>query len=789
MNNPLEHCHEMGWCFLPLSGKVPTVSGWQNAPQAPLSDVIQWAKGNIGLRTGAASGVVVVDVDEGGKVPEGLPPTVQVATGGGGMHYYFKHPGYQIKNSVSKLSDAVDVRGDGGYVVFPGSLHPDSGLEYKWVRPPWEFEMAPLPVYIAEMHKADRPADAPAPVQPRNAPNYALSALVNEAKQVAASGEGGRNHALNKAAYKVGGLVGAGIAEQDAIDTLAHAGMEAGLSEDEATKTARSGVKAGMKKPRAVPAPRAARAAEHPTRPVASSRLPVEPLGYDEDYYYFYSPYREQMVALTVSKMTKLELISMAELKAWELAFISEESANVNWTSIANALMGACHKRGIFTPDRLRGRGAWYDNGHSVLHLGDSLIIDGEKSDLRDSRLHGIYQRSATLDLPEGGVLNRHSLLQLCDTLSWENRDHGRLLAGWIALAGVCGALRWRPHIWIVGERGSGKSTVLDSIIKKILGSVSAYFMSNTTEAGIRQELKSDALPVIFDEFEGDSAQALTRCDRTLELARQASSESGASIVKGSATGQAIRYRIRSMFCFSSINNSLLRAADTSRVSVLTLKRSSDPTRWPLVQELILRNCYPEVGAALIKHMAENIGVTLDNIQVFSRVIGLRLRDQRTGDQLGALVGGWWALQDGAPVTVEDARYILEDWDLSSDGIAPQSDLNDQQQCINAIMESRVEVDTRSGVRRLCVGELARMTAHPEIDDKAIHDALGRNGIKLAAEGVIISNQHTAIGAMLARTPFQRNWSDLLLRIPGAKKVNPGWFAGVKHRGVLVPWG
>ncbi len=98
-----------------------------------------WPEANIGLATGAVSGLFVLDVDEatGGwdtlnalQARHGhLPDTPAVITGSLGVHLYFRHPGGRVPNSVGKLGPGLDVRGDGGFVVAPPSLH-RSGRRY-----------------------------------------------------------------------------------------------------------------------------------------------------------------------------------------------------------------------------------------------------------------------------------------------------------------------------------------------------------------------------------------------------------------------------------------------------------------------------------------------------------------------------------------------------------------------------------------------------------------------------------------------------------------------------------
>jgi hypothetical protein len=126
-------------------GKIPLTShGCKDASTDPAivrSWWTTWPTANIGLATGPASGVFVLDIDglEGEaslkalEMEHGhLPPTVEAITGGGGRHLFFRWPaGMEISNSAGRLGLGLDVRGRGGYVVAPPSIHP-SGKGYAW---------------------------------------------------------------------------------------------------------------------------------------------------------------------------------------------------------------------------------------------------------------------------------------------------------------------------------------------------------------------------------------------------------------------------------------------------------------------------------------------------------------------------------------------------------------------------------------------------------------------------------------------------------------------------------
>lgn len=154
-----------GWSVLPLRSrdKRPLIA-WEPlqtsrpSPEQVSGWFSRWPDANIGIVTGEISNLVVIDVDpsHGGDASlEGLerqfgllPETVEAISGGGGRHFYFAHPGGLIRSRAG-LAQGIDLRGDGGYVVTPPSVHP-SGRPYVWAagHSPEETALAALPRWI-----------------------------------------------------------------------------------------------------------------------------------------------------------------------------------------------------------------------------------------------------------------------------------------------------------------------------------------------------------------------------------------------------------------------------------------------------------------------------------------------------------------------------------------------------------------------------------------------------------------------------------------------------------------
>jgi hypothetical protein len=237
------------WTFVLLNGKVPIVKSWQTGDGAS-RDAIEHHKGNIGLRTGTLSGVTVIDIDtaKGGTLPE-LPDTVTVRTGSGGLHLYYLPPPTPIGNSASKLAPHVDVRGNKGQVVYPGSIHPDTGTPYTWLdgHAPWDLPLAPFPEWALERLTA-RNGTTPAP--PAQLPSrYAQVALDNGVQAIRSASEGSRNETLNRVSFGIAQLATGFPDERSAQDALRQAALESGLPEQEVTATIASGWAAGLQHP------------------------------------------------------------------------------------------------------------------------------------------------------------------------------------------------------------------------------------------------------------------------------------------------------------------------------------------------------------------------------------------------------------------------------------------------------------------------------------------------------------------------------------------------------------
>jgi hypothetical protein len=239
------------------------------------------------------SQLLVVDLDrhEGGadgikawhEVNRGVAAPA-VDTPSGGRHIYFRQPDGRAHGNREGLlkGRGINIRGQGGYVVAPGALRADGEGAYQPLPAGSIAAAPPVPDWLYAL--IDPPAARPeAPERPEPRPRadtpladlrlgrYADKAVAAEIDAVRAAGKGGRNNQLNRAAFALGQMVGAGwLGEAAATSLLISAAEDCGVAADDGLPACLATIRSGLRKGRALPreAPRDTR--PEPPRPTTS---------------------------------------------------------------------------------------------------------------------------------------------------------------------------------------------------------------------------------------------------------------------------------------------------------------------------------------------------------------------------------------------------------------------------------------------------------------------------------------------------------------------------------------
>lgn len=523
-------------------------------------------------------------------------------------------------------------------------------------------------------------------------------------------------------------------------------------------------------------------------------------LGYDRRIYFMFNYRTGQVVAYSRSDLTDNGLLELAPLNWWEDNFPAKNG--IDRRAAVNFIFRSAEKRGLYDSSNLRGRGAWLDRRRVVFHAGDKLIVDGVETPL--SAIESRYVYMADIPLGKVGIAasdqEGQSLLRVLNMARWVCKDSAMFLAGWIFLAPVCGALNWRPHIWITGGSGSGKSTLVERLIRRLVGDLGLFVDGGgSTEAGVRQSLNADARPVIVDEGEADDETARARINDLLRLPRSSSSADLSSTVKGSVSGHAISYHMRSMFCFASINLALSKSADLGRFSVLHLRPKSAHDLDAAAIDEVRRSLKaieqdPELAGRLLGRALQMMPIIFYSIRVFTQAVAENRQDFRAGDQHGTLLAGAWCLQHQRSPTREEANhYVAEiDWEAAVSGRVEA--LPDERRCLEELLDAKI-VHKGDPVSVRTLAEVAGVNRAEGLDmDTGVALRLLRDlGMTISRSGgtkyLAIKYSSSGVSNLLAKTRFAVDWAGHLARLSGCRGLPATSFGsrGHKERALGIP--
>jgi putative DNA primase/helicase len=548
------------------------------------------------------------------------------------------------------------------------------------------------------------------------------------------------------------------------------------------------------------------------------------PLGYDNNKFMLQTQHRGQVEVFDPDRlMSQKGCVNIyGNVGHWASQQGLPDSKGVDWIQAGLQIMESCHYLGVYDPKRLRGRGIWIDKAEdgvdrAVMNAGSKLVVSRPNAETREIpfvrfKSRWIYQKNVDLILniddynSQANDDDGRMIRELCNKVRWDAPIYGDLLAGWIATAVVCGGLQWRTHAWVTGNQGSGKSTIVNEIAGACLGDLAIYPMGATTEAGIRQLLRNDAMPVVFDEAEGDDKQKQqneARRKAVMDLMRQASSEGRGRILKGSANHSAQTFTMRSSFLMSSIGVGLKEAADLSRTAVLTIKpldNYSLDERKKKEQEfkdfLSLASEIPEdMPQRLVARQLHNLFTLRHNVEIFKETIAVMLANRRIGDQLGTLMAGCHSLYSTKRLDLKQCEKYLNTVNLE-EFLQVKSEREDVA-LLHHIVGSMIRVETVHGTQDRTIGELMvicfKNDEHADVNLKVAEATLARYGMKIEREGksvhgVWIGQSIQSMNRIMQTSVYFEGWAGVLMRHPYAKKSgNSISFGGTSARAIYLP--
>lgn len=498
------------------------------------------------------------------------------------------------------------------------------------------------------------------------------------------------------------------------------------------------------------------------------------PVGYTANNYYVFMDQTKKILSIAAPRtlMSLAGLYDLAPASYWLKTFGQEDgdgNVKVNLGLAADTLMQKCREAGAFVADKVRGCGVWKEGGRLVLNLRGDVPVAGEY----------IYVRF--LSLPEfenQEKVDAQKLLDWLNLFNWDKAGYSTLALGWAAIAVICGALPWRPHIFVNGPKNSGKSTIIEGL-SNLLYPMSVTLDGASSEAGIRQSIGADSRPVIIDEFESD--QDVGRMQRVVKMIRSASSAKG-PIARGTPEGKALQFQLYSTFCLGAVNPLRGSAADQSRIVCLDLKKHDND---PQINVAILEGvAYLHSSRSAWSHqMLELAPVIFENINVFEKA--MPIGDSRHTKNMAALMAGAFTVLHARRAEQSDAEAAIANISDVIQHLALAHEEDDSQDCLNHLLN--YVPDT------LSLGEVihdARLQDCHSSDPYYL--SLRQHGIKLTPAGILVANKHSGLERVFAGTVWASGAHIAALRrLPGAKaddSTRTRFSGGSLVRCTLIPY-
>lgn len=378
-------------------------------------------------------------------------------------------------------------------------------------------------------------------------------------------------------------------------------------------------------------------------------KCPVTPLGRDGKIFFFLTK-KGQLVSYEDGKIGQAHLEALfADELWWLMRYYPQFNQGGTLTGFkANyarmALFTSCAQRDVFdVREKVRGLGCWRgENGELIQHLGNEVLIDGEKHAPGFIGDHVYPGRPAVPPPMEGD--NKAALTIFEDLMTW-NWGRGeldvRLALGWIGSAILGAALDWRPMVFFTGDAGSGKSTVQERLKKLLPGRLASTV--DATPAALRQMIGQDAIAVSFDEIEADVNN--DQGTNVMKLARVAAS--GGTTYRGGKDHSASEFTLRGCFAFSAIVPPSMRVQDLQRITFLRLQPLKKGGRPKKFTDAELKR----LGQQLAGRMAKGWARWDDTLAAYEAGLERLGHNQRGARQFGTMLAACdLMLYDEVPV-------------------------------------------------------------------------------------------------------------------------------------------
>lgn len=554
---------------------------------------------------------------------------------------------------------------------------------------------------------------------------------------------------------------------------------------------------------------------------------PVEPLGHVNGRYHFLAADGE-LIDVSGKDLEQgrrvFELFMTAEgvkggrVETWlgECFPATREKNDFDATAAGRWLISESKRIGLYDTKReLRSTGVWRaDDGGVVAHCGDALLTPAGA--IRAGVLQGgaVYPRAPRGPFPSLAELQaepfglaeaeqlRLDLLELLSDITkgwnWRRPEDAIVLIGWIGCALLGAFPRWRPHLYVNGPMKSGKTTLAE-ITQALLGPLVREPQTDASAAGLRRDGNAQALPLLFDEAEGDGRD--DHLNNIIKMFRGMSG-SGERTLRATADDSARNFVLRGAGALFSIIPAPLAPQDVSRFLMIDLGRrpKADDPKFAAQRLASMQKRAREIGAQLWRLALYRARVWDAHFEAYSALVQSMGGDGRDGDTIGAMLAGYDLLTGctDAPddAALEEAERIAAPL-VAAAREASQED-GEGESCLRRLLNGRVNFGSGKTyqVARLVSG-VRDQASQGEASFESLLSEIGLRYARKTDNGepglYVYPKAHPQLDQIFSERGRPSRWQGgghvaALRLLDGVRKCGkPVWISGGSVRPLVIP--
>ena len=492
-------------------------------------------------------------------------------------------------------------------------------------------------------------------------------------------------------------------------------------------------------------------------------------------------------------------LVPLAPLQYWTSLTANGALGRQECLALQDGIIREAERKGLVRTDSALGRGAAVVKGQYVYNLGDMLLTpdpDTHKLTVRTEfgGSDALFLPRPVIHLTERTDRAREYAQDLHSVIMryrWAGRMHGRALAGWLVSSLIGGALDHRPALWLLADRDTGKTYLLERIIGAMMDDCITS-LADTSEAGLAAMVGADSMPVYIDEFESEDSREHT-WSALLKLLRISTGGKGVR-ARGTPGGEYTLSHPRFSLLVASTRQPDLKPTDHSRILTISLAKRG-VADWPVLREDIKRATSYDRMLAVRTAIIEQSGVLADKVR--SLEMRMIARGENTSSREAQItaaltVGDGWLAGLERP---EEATPVRRDLDDS---------MTDEHDLLSALLSA--EVRTEKGATTTISNTLRRgwwaskgtgeMVFSPYAGLEYYQELAKHHGLMMTQDGgLAVACNYPPLSALLAHTQHAHTSIEkYLANLPGVtryatesgKRARIRFGAGGLLRGALI---